>query len=502
MEYEAIIGLEIHVQLKTKSKMFCSCPNDGENKPPNTTICPICLGHPGVLPVPNKQAILFAIKAGLALNCEIAPSTKFDRKNYFYPDLPKAYQISQYDEPIAKNGFIEIIFNEKTSKKFRITRLHLEEDAAKNIHTQNNVLIDFNRSGTPLIEIVTEPDFRTPEQAKLFLQELRAIMRYLKISDADMEKGHLRCDANISLRPKGNVQLYPKTEIKNLNSFKSVQRALEFEIKRQTKLWEQGNPPKKNTTRGWDEDKQITVEQRSKEDAEDYRYFPEPDIPRININQKFIQQAKTQIPELPLAKRQRFYSQYSIPFYRLNQLVLDQNLSEYFENVISELENWIEDLSVRKKKKDFSWEKDKESLIRLTVNWLLDKLPHILEKLEIDFENLRITPENFAELLSLLYKKAINKQTALKILEKMADPKFDDQDPSHIMERFGLAQIDNKAELEKLVQKIIQENPKQVEQFKQGKQEILNYLLGQVMKQSQGKANPILVKEILLEYLS
>lgn len=501
MELEAIIGLEIHVQLKTQTKMFCACSNDGENQPPNTTVCPVCLGHPGTLPVPNAQAVDYAIKAGLALNCEIAESTKFDRKNYFYPDLPKAYQISQFDEPICGKGFVEIILDEKNSKKFGITRLHMEEDAAKNTHGPNGTLVDYNRGGTPLAEIVTEPDFRNPQEAKLFLQELRAMMRYLQVSDADMEKGHLRCDANISLRPVGQDVLYPKTEIKNLNSFKAVERALEYEIKRQTELWESGEAPQISTTRGWNEDKQETVEQRSKEDSQDYRYFPEPDIPRIHIESEQLAHIKAQLPELPIAKRRRFHEQYGLKLDILNQLVLNRPLANYYEAVISELKDWLSSLDEYKDVGEQAWQENKETLVKLTTGWLLSKLPASLEKVNLKMEDNSITAENFAELLSLIFKGAVNNQAALQILEKMVDPKFDDQDPSHIMELLGLAQIDNQAEIKAIAEQVIADNPTQVEQYKAGKVELINFLLGQVMKASKGKANPNSAKEILQELL-
>lgn len=497
MNLEAIIGLEIHVQLKTQTKMFCGCSNDGENRPPNTTVCPICLGHPGTLPVPNKQALEYAIKAGLALNCSIAQSTKFDRKNYFYPDLPKAYQISQFDEPICGKGFVEIIITENSSKKFGITRLHMEEDAGKNTHDTTSTLVDFNRGGTPLIEIVTEPDFRTPQEAKLFLQELRALMRYLNISDADMEKGHLRCDVNISLRPVGEQALYPKTEIKNVNSFKAVERALEYEIKRQTDLWISGQAPSISTTRGWNEDQQITVEQRTKEDSQDYRYFPEPDIPRINIEPELITNIKAQLPELPLAKRRRFHEQYNLSLDILNQIVLSKSKSRYFENVISELQSWLYSLDEYKNIGDKAWEDNKEKLIKLVTSWMLSKLPPLLDTYKLNFADKPVTEENFAELLSLIHKDAINNQAALQILEKMVDPKFDDQDPSHIMELLGLAQIDNQAEIENIAKQVLNDNPDQVDQYKSGKTEVMNFLLGQMMKVSKGKANPNTAKEIL-----
>ncbi len=371
MNYIPIIGLEIHVQLKTKSKMFCACDNSGEDKSPNTTICPVCMGHPGVLPVPNKRAIEYAVLAALSLNCGILDFSKFDRKNYFYPDLPKGYQISQFDKPIGRQGYLEIsptpslplekgegkggsssalisALNQRqsASTKIRLARVHLEEDAAKLLHMASTY-IDFNRSGTPLLEIVTEPDIRSPQEAKIFLQELRLIMRYLGITSADMEKGHLRVDANISLSPLGPISpigpigpINPKTEIKNLNSFKAVERALEYEIIRQTKLFEKGKPPKYQSTRGWNETKGITEEQRIKEESHDYRYFPEPDTPPLNLIE-FREMLKNKIPELPAAKRQRFQDEYGFNASDAKILTDDLHLANYTEKVISELYEWV-----------------------------------------------------------------------------------------------------------------------------------------------------------------
>ena len=315
--YTPVIGLEIHVQLKTKSKMFCGCANRDETVygevPPNTFVCPICTGQPGVLPVVNEQALEWAVKMGKALHGDFNEISKFDRKHYFYPDLPKGYQISQYDVPVMEKGYLEIETigdnQQPELKKIELTRMHLEEDAAKNIHQEKNTLVDFNRVGAPLIEIVTQPVLASPAEAKVFLQELRLLARYLNISNADMEKGELRCDANISLRPAGDTKFYPKTEIKNLNSFKAVERALEYEIQRQTKLWDNGNPPSTLSTRGWDEMKQVTEEQRVKEDAEDYRYFPEPDLPAFSLKEII---KKVSLPELPRARRARFVDEFGL----------------------------------------------------------------------------------------------------------------------------------------------------------------------------------------------
>ena len=527
-----IIGLEIHIQLKTKSKMFCGCDNSGENQPPNTTVCPVCMGFPGTLPIANKKAMEWTILMGLVLNGKIAEFSKFDRKNYFYPDLPKGYQISQYDFPFVKDGHLIIPdFN----KKIRIHRIHLEEDAAKLLHSQNKKysLIDFNRSGTPLMEIVTEPDFRTPQQAKNFLQELRLIARYQEISNADMEKGHLRCDANISLMPikeLNNInendfdakkfldKLYPKTEIKNLNSFKAVERALEYEIKRQTKLWEQGNPPKQQTTRGWDENKKITIEQRTKEEAHDYRYFPEPDLPPLYIKKNNIVNNKEEIilkkiqlrlRELPQQKRIRFIKEYGFTIDEAKILTDNRALSYYTEQVISELREWFFSFDkIEEEQREKIWSENKEKLHKLAANWLINrltkhlseakiKIPTRLSNLDKKFwkeQSLKISPENFAELLCLIYKNKINQTNAQKVLEEMFKT---NANPSDIIKEQKLEPMSDESELENLVKKIIENNPKIIEEYKNGKENVLQFLIGQVMKESKGKANPRIVMEIL-----
>ena len=343
MQLETVIGLEIHIQMKTKSKMFCSCSNDSDDTKANTHVCPICLGHPGTLPVANKQAIKLGTMMALALDCNISKKSIWARKNYFYPDLSKGYQISQFEEPLAENGHLTV---QVKDKKYRIgiNRLHLEEDAAKNFHSKDKTLVDYNRGGTPLAEIVTEPDFRSPEETRAFLTELRLMARYLGVSDADMEKGHLRCDANISLRPAGENKLYPKTEVKNLNSFKSVEKALSFEVKRQSAEWKKGTPIDFQSTRGWDEHKLKTVEQRDKEESADYRYFPEPDLPPIIYTEKEVKKIQADLPELPQQKRERFKSEYELKIQDANVLVEDKHIADYFEKVMMEMRTWSETL--------------------------------------------------------------------------------------------------------------------------------------------------------------
>jgi len=512
MELEPVIGLEIHVQLKTKSKMFCTCNNAGENLAPNSCVCPICLAHPGTLPVANKQAIEWSALAALALNCTIDEYSKFDRKHYFYPDLPKAYQISQFDQPIGKNGFLFILNPElNEEQKIRINRVHLEEDAAKLLHPEkkNYSLIDFNRGGTPLMEIVSEADLRNPAQAKLFLQELRQIMRYLDISEADMEKGHLRCDANISLKPVGEEKLYPKTEIKNLNSFKNVEKALEYEIQRQTKLWLEGNAPKELATRGWNDAKGITEEQRTKEEAHDYRYFPEPDIPPIHFltspdiacaNKGMaidVECLKTKLPELPNPKRKRFMAEFDLTYDDVKSLTEDKEIAAYYEEVISELKEWIESLEEAKGQKNF-WQENKPKLTKLASNLIINNLMPLLAEKNLEIKSIKMTPENMAELVTWLFNKKITTNTALQILPNMIKT---GADPSHLIKEGNLAQISDNSELEVIAQEIIKNNPKPVEDYKKGKERALQALIGQAMAKTHGKANPEKVMEIMKNLL-
>ncbi|MFA5128813.1 MAG: Asp-tRNA(Asn)/Glu-tRNA(Gln) amidotransferase subunit GatB [Patescibacteria group bacterium] len=513
MHLVPVIGLEIHVQLKTKSKMFCGCDNTGEDQPPNTTVCPICMGHPGTLPVINEQALEWAGLMALALNCKIQKSSKFDRKQYFYPDLPKGYQISQYDKPVCLDGFLEIDIPTKDEKKQRpwakikINRVHLEEDAAKTFHSEDgkNSLVDYNRSGTPLLEIVTEPDIASPLEAKIFMQELRLIARYLGISDADMEKGHLRCDANISLREvlddptkeKKLVKLNAKTEIKNLNSFRAVERALEYEIKRQTELWEKGKPPTITTTRGWNDVKQITIDQRTKEAENDYRYFPEPDLPPLDLS-KLEEKVKSKLPELPRAKKIRFVSQYEFTDEETKILIEDKKLANYAENIISELQAWLLSLEGIEGTEEEIWEKNKHKLVRLVAGWLINKLCGLMADNKIDIRRLKITPENFAEFITMIYQNKISGPTALKILEEMM---LTGGDPSQIMESKNLGQISDAGEIEKIIDELLTDHPEETVEYKQGKTALLQFFIGQVMKKTQGKANPKIAEEIIKKKL-
>lgn len=517
--YKPVIGLEIHLQLKTKSKMFCQCKNEWLESQPNFNVCPICLGHPGVLPVINQEAVKMALMLGLALHGEISEQSRFDRKNYFYPDLPKGYQISQYSLPLVQKGWLEI-----QNQKIRIKRIHLEEDTAKLIHTPNKQwsLLDFNRAGVPLLEIVTEPDIVSPREAKLFLRELQLIVRYLGISWADMEKGQMRCDTNISLRPEKDNNFYPKTEIKNLNSLKAVEESLEYEIKRQTKLWEAGKPPQNQTTRGWDERKKITIEQRGKEEEMDYRYFPEPDLPilflsaspaeqdearrstKLSTRRSFsggglpfsINKLRTSLPELPIARRERFIHLYGFSPIDARILTDDKLLADFTEKVITELKAWLVSLETVEGSEQEIWQKNKSKIVKLVANWLVNRLIHLINKNKIEVKDIKITPENFSEFIILVYQGKVSSTLAQQILEKMF---FEGLDVDRAIASGGLQQIDDVSKIEDIIQEVINENPSLVQDYQNGKVNVLNFLIGQVMKETKNKVNPALVRKILEE---
>jgi len=494
MELEPIIGLEIHVQLKTRSKMFCSCSAEVETARPNSLVCPICMGQPGTLPVINRQAVRFAHRVCLALNFKINKFTKFDRKNYFYPDLPKGYQISQYDLPIGENGVLSFFVND-IERRIGIERIHLEEDTGKLIHPPGKKysLVDYNRAGVPLIEIVSRPEIRSPIEAKKFVQELQLVMRYLKVSDADMEKGQLRCDANISLRPVGEDKLYPKVEIKNLNSFRALERALDYEIKRQTELWERGVPPQKQETRGWDEEKGVTVEQRVKEEVSDYRYFPEPDLPPLNFSDTYLEKIKTEeIPELPFDKRKRFKKEYGLPMTEINILVDDVDFANYTEQVISELREWVTSLEELDGTREEIWQKSRKKLIKLVIAWVINRLKPLIDRDGIDIRDCLVTPENMAELITIVYQGKINSTVAQQVLQEMVKT---GGDPSVIIEDRDLTQLSDKEDLLTIVEQVIKNNPKQVEEYRKGKVNVIQFLIGQVMKETKGRADPEIAKE-------
>jgi aspartyl-tRNA(Asn)/glutamyl-tRNA(Gln) amidotransferase subunit B len=492
MEYQPKIGLEIHVELKTRSKMFCSCVNNSQEKEPNVNICPICMGHPGTLPVINAEAIKLVIKTGLALNCKVAKESRFERKNYFYPDLPKGYQISQYATPLCRDGYLQIRTEESSHKKIRIRRIHLEEDTAKLIHKKNYSLLDFNRAGIPLMELVTEPDIASAKEAKEFAKELQLILRYLEVSDADMEKGEMRVEANISLQDKFQIQnskLGTKVEIKNLNSFRAVEKAINYEIQRQRKVLESGGKVVQET-RGWDDKRGVTISQRTKEEAKDYRYFPEPDLPPLEISDEFVEKIKLEIPELPSQKRKRFKYEFNLSDQTIETLVSNKDLSEYYEKTISELLRWARSKNIQKE--------DHQKLIQLAANYLLSDVLGMLSGKafkEIDFP---ITPENFAEFITILYERSFTSKIAKMLLEEMYKTK---KDPSDILEEKDLVQIADTGILRKIIEKVIRDNPKAIEDYKKGKKNALQFLIGQIMRETKGKANPEIAKEILTTLL-
>jgi len=501
MVLEAVIGLEIHVQLKTKSKMFCGCDNASEGAPPNTLICPVCTGHPGTLPVPNTQAIDWAVMSALALGCTVNEHSKFDRKHYFYPDLPKGYQISQYDEPVGVHGEFAITVK-GAERVIGIERLHLEEDVGKLTHLGKDSFIDFNRAGTPLMEIVTEPDVKSPEEAKVFLQELRLVLRYLGVSDADMEKGQLRCDANVSLRPVGEKKLYPKTEVKNVNSFRNVERALSYEIKRQTALWTDGKPPTGHETRGWDATLQETVEQRKKEGASDYRYFPEPDIPPLHFTPEFVAAMRAKVPELPEARNKRFVTMYGLTDAIADALVKDVPLAakndrpywKYFEEIVTEFREYGADEKGAVVFETY-WQKHRDEACRFIANFLLNRISseHRASK------GLPVKPENLGRLLWMAYDEAIMMTAAVSLYEKMTDnPNLG---PHTLVKEAGLGvKIDTK-KLRSILKGIIEKNPEQVAKYKAGKTAVLQFFIGEAMKATKGTAQASAVKSMLEKML-
>jgi len=506
MKYKPTIGLEIHVELKTESKMFCTCrnmqtdTNGHELEEPNTVVCPVCMGFPGTLPVINKKAVEYVLKTALALDCRISGFSKFDRKNYFYPDLPKGYQISQYDLPLTKSGFLNL----SKSKKIRIRRIHLEEDTGKLIHPEGKdySLVDFNRAGVPLMEIVTEPDIELAKEAGKFCRMLQLILRYLKVSNADMEKGEMRCEVNISLMPANkNSRIFAnklvkisdlgtKVEIKNLNSFRAVEGAIEHEIKRQTEMLNR-NEKVIQETRGWDPTNLVTISQRIKEEAQDYRYFPEPDLPPLKIDRFWVSKVKSEIPELPYLRQERFIKEYDLTRAQAKILVANKDLGDYFERVISETKAWL------KAERDLG-KGARVRTIKLASNWILSNLQNLLKDSQIKVPQCKISPENFSEFIEMLHEQKISSTGGQKVLLEMFKT---GKDPSHIIEEKNLAQVGDKSVLGSIVDKAIKENEIAVEDFKKGKVQALKFLVGQVMRESKGRANPQVVERILREKL-
>lgn len=485
-EYEAVIGMEVHVESKTNSKMFCSCINGrGLETQPNINICPICTGHPGTLPVPNREALVKLARFGQALNCHISDYTWFERKSYFYPDLPKGYQITQYERPLCYEGNIEILTS-KGPKYIRITRIHMEEDTGKLSHINGKTVVDYNRAGLPLMELVTEPDIRNAEEAKIFCEELQLILRYLDISDGDMDKGQMRCEVNISLREKGTEAFGTKVEIKNLNSFRVVEQAIEYEIIRQTEVLERGESVVQET-RGWDDGKAITFSQRKKENAHDYRYFVEPDIPPFETKD-IVSDAASISAELPIAKRKRFMSEYQLASQQVEILVRNKVLADYFEQTISELKAWM-----ISETKEFTAEESLK-LIKLSANYLLTELiKHYAEK-GLTFDKSPISAENYAEFIKIVFSGEVSSTGAQTLLSHMLET---GSNPSDIVESQGLKQVSDTNALQSIVDKVIEEHPQIVLDYQNGNENVIQFLVGQVMRHSKGSANPQVAKQLL-----
>ncbi len=484
MEYKTVIGLEIHAELKTKTKMFCDSLNDPDEKHPNVNVCPICMGHPGTLPVINKEAVKKVITAGLALNCSIDKDTFFERKNYFYPDLPKGYQISQYQKPLCYGGYLEI-----RGKKYQITRIHLEEDAGRLYHLpgKDYSLVDYNRAGVPLMELVTEPDFETGQEVRDFASELQLIWQYLDISEANMEKGQMRVEVNISLtNPDGSWGT--KVEIKNLNSIKFAADAVDYEIKRQAEKLDAGEKIIQET-RGWDENKKATFSQRSKEEAHDYRYFPEPDLPPLHFEDAEIAELKDELLELPSQRRERFKKQYNLPDNDIEMFVADKSLGNYFEQVASELLSFDKLGHLQRPPAEHQ-----DKLFKLASNYLITELKRMAAGVYAEPSETKITPEAFADLVVRIFHKEVSSSGAQAVLKEMFET---GSSPEKIIKEKDLGQISDTGELEKAVENAITANPKAVEDYKAGKEASLKFLIGMVMRETKGKANPQVVEEIL-----
>jgi aspartyl-tRNA(Asn)/glutamyl-tRNA(Gln) amidotransferase subunit B len=477
-DYQVIIGMEVHAQLLTRSKMFCGCDAEVFGAEPNIHVCPVCLGMPGALPVVNRRAVEQAVMVGLALRCEIAETAVFSRKNYFYPDLPKAYQISMYDFPLCRHGWVEVETEESASHRIRIRRVHLEEDTAKSFHAGDHSLVDFNRSGLPLLEIVTEPDIRTPEEARQYLVELRTILRYLGVSTADMEKGAMRCEANVSLRLPGAREFGTKVEVKNLNSFRSVKQALEYEIERQSGVLAAGGRVLQ-VTMGWDERHGRTVEQRSKETSEDYRYFPEPDLPPLHLSRAWVDEIASALPELPDAKRERFVTEYDLPPADAAILAGDRDVAAYFERAVAAgAEHGVSARSVS--------------------NWLTGELFRLLNAENVEIGEVAVKPTALAELVALVEDGTITANTAKSVLAEMFTT---GRVPGEIVEEKGLAQVSDEQALARIVDEILEANAEQVARYQAGKVTLLQWFVGQVMRATRGKANPQVVRDLLQEKL-
>jgi len=477
MEYEAIIGMEVHAELSTASKMFCGCSASFFGEEPNTHVCPVCMGYPGVLPVLNERAVEYAVRVGLALQCEIARFSKFDRKNYSYPDLPKGYQISQYDLPVCQNGWLDVEI-EGTRRRIRVRRVHLEEDTAKGAHVGGASLVDFNRSGVPLLEIVTEPDIRSGQEARQFLLALRQVLRYLGVSTADMEKGAMRCEPNVSVRPVGSCSLGVKTEIKNLNSFRSVRMAIEYEIQRQIAVLEAGGQVEQ-VTMGWNERENCTVVQRSKEYADDYRYFPEPDLPPLELSEEYIEAVRARLPELPAAKAKRFVQEYGLRDQDAALLVEDVHVANYYEAAVAAAGECGIDA-------------------RTVCNWVVGELFRLLHEVNASVKESLVTPRGLAELLTYVKGETISVNAAKRALAEMFRT---GQSARAVIDALSLSQISDENAIRRLVSNVIEANPQPLEQYLDGKESVMGFFIGQVMRSSRGKANPQVVRKLVVEEL-
>ena len=485
-KYEAIIGLETHCQLNTNSKIFCDCSTEFDS-PPNTNVCPVCLGYPGVLPVLNEEVLASAVKLGLALNAKIAPYSKFDRKQYFYPDLPKNFQISQFDLPIVEHGSLEIELVDKktkeiTRKTIGITRLHMEEDAGKLVHAgsdrlagSTHSLVDFNRTGVPLLEIVSEPDIRTGQEAAEYAQELRRMVRYLGISDGNMQEGSMRCDVNISVRPVGQKEFGTKVEIKNMNSFSAIQKAIEYEIERQIEAVENGDPIYQET-RLWDESNQATISMRKKEGSSDYRYFPEPDLPPLEVSKERLNSWKEELPELPAEKRQRYEEAFGLSAYDARVLSDDREVAQYYETAVNSGAD-----------------------AKLVANWVTQDIAAYLNNNKLSITEIALKPDSLGELVQLIEKKTISGKIAKEILPELLEK---GGSPKKIVESKGMTQISDPAEIAKVITALMEANPSEVEKYRGGKKKLKGFFVGQVMKQTGGCADPKLTNQLVEKLLN
>ncbi len=474
MSYEAVIGLEVHAELSTKTKIYCGCTTEFGGQP-NTHVCPICMGLPGSLPQLNKKVVEYGIKAGLALNCSITRKGRMDRKNYFYPDCPKNYQITQDEFPLCRDGYIDIELENGEKKRIGIERIHIEEDAGKLLHTAAGTLVDYNRAGVPLIEIVSKPDMRSPQEATLYLQKLKSILSSIGVSDCKMEEGSLRCDGNISLRPEGATAFGVKSEIKNMNSFKALEKALNYEIIRQGEALR--NEEKLFVeTRRYDEANNVTIVMRNKEQANDYRYFPEGDLITIKVSDEWIEEVRSTIPELPHEKAERFVNQYGIPKYDAGVLTLSSDMADFFEKTVSESQD-----------------------AKASSNWLMGDISRLMNEVNITALNLKFTPRDLGKLIKLINEGTISNNIGKKVVEEMF---LTGKAPEQIIEEKGLVQNSDEGAILEIVRNVLNKNPQSIEDYKNGKNRVVGFLVGMVMKESKGKANPQIANKLVLEEIS